>query len=69
MQFFNVNGCVHLYTFNHTSSFPQRALFVLLFYNLYEVTDRKHETEEDEAIIVQPNPWLASKRHEKQRVF
>lgn len=60
------------YTFNHTSSLPQRALVFLLFYNLYEVTDLKHETEEDEAIIVQPNPWLpmlnwARKRHMRSR--
>lgn len=62
-----------IYTFSHTSSdVSQRALFFLLFYNLYKVTDLKDETEEDEAIIVQPNLWLpilnwASKRHMRSR--
>lgn len=49
---------VYIYAFNHTSSLPQRALVFLLFYNLYEVINLKNETEEEEAIIVQPNPWL-----------
>lgn len=45
------------YTFNYTSSLPQRALFFRCF-TIYEVINLKNESEEKEAIIVQPNPWL-----------
>lgn len=73
MRFFNVNGCVQsIHLITHPQMFPRGHCFFLLFYNLYKVTDLKHETEEDEVIIVQPNPWLpilnwASKRHMRSR--
>lgn len=58
MQFFDVNGCVHSIHLTTHPYFPREEVFFLLFYNLYEVINLKNETEEEEAIIVQPNPWL-----------
>lgn len=58
MQFFDVNGCVHSIHLTTHPHFPREEVFFLLFYNLYEVINLKNETEEEEAIIVQPNPWL-----------